>query len=296
MPYRLTHDEAWADALRRVASEQAAAAVAGLRGRTADTWDEAVHDARKRCKKIRAVARLGRDVLGGAFPDINATFRDAARRLSAVRDAQVLVETVEGLADAYGDGAPADALATVRESLADHHLALRRRVVAESTAVDEVVAVLEAADVGSWPLGGADWDGLAEGLARVHRRGRKRMPSVQGSPEAWHDWRKRVKYLWYHLRLLQQAWQPVLGAWAAELDVLSDMTGDEHDLTVLQETLRGEVVTVDAGAAEVVLGLAAQRRHRLREVALPLGARIYAEPTGAFVDRIGAYVAAWRTV
>ncbi len=46
-----------------------------------------------------------------------------------------------------------------------------------------------------------------------------------------HEWRKRVKDLWYHVTLLQDAWRPVMSALADEAHELSDRLGDEHDLT-----------------------------------------------------------------
>ena len=50
-----------------------------------------------------------------------------------------------------------------------------------------------------------------------------------------HEWRKRVKDLWYHCLLLQDAWKPVMSALADEAHELSDRLGDDHDLAVLLE-------------------------------------------------------------
>ncbi len=55
---------------------------------------ETVHEVRKRCKEIRAALRLVRGVLP-TYSAENAHYRDAARRLSDIRDAQALVETFD---------------------------------------------------------------------------------------------------------------------------------------------------------------------------------------------------------
>ena len=54
------------------------------------------------------------------------------------------------------------------------------------------------------------------------------------SAEHMHEWRKRTKDVWHHLQLLEESWQPVIGAVADEAHELSDRLGDEHDLTVLE--------------------------------------------------------------
>ena len=60
---------------------------------------EAIHDARKRLKKARAALRLARLGLSKSeYRRENDTVRDAARPLSKVRDSQVLIDTLDGLA------------------------------------------------------------------------------------------------------------------------------------------------------------------------------------------------------
>src|SRR4051794_31867359 len=62
--------------------------------------DEVVHDARKRLKKARALLRLLREALGPRiYRRENACLRDAGRPLTEVRDAKVLVDTFDELAE-----------------------------------------------------------------------------------------------------------------------------------------------------------------------------------------------------
>src|SRR5688572_14268100 len=72
------------------------AAVHALRARR--LTDEAIHTARKHLKRARANLRLLRDAIGKAsYARENAALRDAARPLSGVRDAKVLLETCDTL-------------------------------------------------------------------------------------------------------------------------------------------------------------------------------------------------------
>ncbi|WP_370327012.1 CHAD domain-containing protein [Euzebya sp.] len=316
MPYELRpHDEDLATALRRVAGEQAHDAIAALRAALAhpvgdvdldgeDVWDEGVHEARKSCKKIRAVARLCRDALGDAYRDVNAEFRDAAATLSDVRDGWTLVETTDrltGLDDDAGSHDLLDAgpLRRLRERLCDRYLTLRQQADEEGR-LQVALEALEAAAsrIEAWPL---DDDlapaALQPSIERVYGRGRRwweaLADTVGEDPHAttheWHQWRKRAKYLWYHVRLLTPVWPAVMEGVADDLDGLCDDLGEDHDLGVLVGLLRtGELV--DPGATEQIVGAAAVQRHALRRDAADVAPRVYAEEPVAYAARVVAYL------
>ena len=60
--------------------------------------DDAVHEARKVCKRIRAALRLLRESVGsGVYRRENSMVRGAAKPLTAVRDAFILRKTLRKL-------------------------------------------------------------------------------------------------------------------------------------------------------------------------------------------------------
>ena len=72
--------------VRRIAVEQIDKAISEIQE---PDVTEAVHNVRKRCKKLRALIRIVRY----AFDDYkaeNASFRDAARSLAVLRDAEIV--------------------------------------------------------------------------------------------------------------------------------------------------------------------------------------------------------------
>ena len=100
MAFQLKPDESVAKGVRRLARAQIDKALDGLTGRDGTDPEEAVHDARKRFKRVRAVIRLARGGLGRKLADREDTrFRDAGRPLSEVRDAGVLVQAFDGLVE-----------------------------------------------------------------------------------------------------------------------------------------------------------------------------------------------------
>ncbi|MDX1648946.1 MAG: CHAD domain-containing protein, partial [Myxococcota bacterium] len=231
----------------------------------------------------------------GTYGGENRALRDAARRLSDLRDAEVLRACVETLV------AERDA-ALEPEAFEPVVAELRRRRDAEAGAADgegrlaEVAAALRDARERSrrWTLEKEGADAVVGGLRRTYRRGHKAMQRAFAKPSAarFHEWRKRSKYGMYHLRLLRDAWRGPLDAWEEAQHALSDVLGDEHDLAVLE----GELSTLPApdDAAEVLRGLVEGRRRALRCRAHGLGMRLYAERPEACARRLAAYVEAWH--
>src|SRR6056297_195459 len=100
MGYVLERDESVEDGVRRIAREQLDDAVDDLENLIDDDPADAVHDVRKRCKKVRGLVRLVRPSLGeDTYRVANDTARDAGRHLSDLRDATALMETFELVVD-----------------------------------------------------------------------------------------------------------------------------------------------------------------------------------------------------
>ena len=95
----------------------------------------------------------------------------------------------------------------------------------------------------------------------------RREPTV----ENLHQWRKRTKDLWYHLRMLKPMAPAIVGGHADEADELSDLLGDDHDLAILRETLRRRRRASLAVDIDAVIELIDHRREQLQAEALLVG-------------------------
>jgi CHAD domain-containing protein len=122
-------------------------------------------------------------------------------------------------------------------------------------------------------------------LTDTYRSGRRAFARAEDEPttEHLHEWRKRVKDLWYQQRLLKRAWPGVMKALAAEAKSLSKLLGSDHDLAVLAAELPDD---------DVLRPLIADRRAELQDEAWTLGRRLYAESPKAFRKRLRRYVRA----
>ncbi len=296
MPYRLSFAEEPAAGLRRCAREQLENAIDQLeRGHVEDPMT-AVHEARKSLKKTRAVLRLARpDLDNQRYRRENRSLRDTARALSGVRDADVMVTTIDGLEQRFAGQVPAKTFAAGRTRLA---AVARSAGDLDGSSVAQVVDDLKAAlgRVEDWPLDEAGWATLRRSAVRSLRRARKAAARAvdDAAPENLHEWRKRVKDHWYHQRLLEEAWPAVMKAQAEEAHALADALGDEHDLTVLAQQLTGSASPLaSAGVDEdELLELIAQRRAELVETATRIGRRLFAEAPKAYGRRLKRYLRA----
>jgi CHAD domain-containing protein len=283
--YRLLDGESLPDGMARVARGRIGHALAQLNN--GDDPDKAVHEARKDMKKLRAVLRLTRPEIGGkVYRRENARFREVALSLSGVRDARAMLDALDALEEA---GLHAATVARVRRELENHKASLARDEQAVKTAVDELESARE--EVAGWPLARDDWGAIEGGLRRIYRQGRRRMRKAESQPstEALHEWRKRVKDLWYQLALLRETWPAVVGPESNEAHALSEKLGDDHDLAMLWH------FAVDGNVASERLRTALDsRRLELQTEAFATGRRLYAERPRTFTARLASYWNAWR--
>ena len=278
--FRLRNGEAVPNGIARIARGRIDHALDELEGRTDSSPEEGVHEARKDMKKLRAVLRLVRGELGDdVYRRENALFRDAARELSGVRDADVMLATLTKLEHEL----PAEATGDLRQAVEAHRI--RTSAGARSQASRQVVEMLTSTRrrIGGWPLDDDGFDVVAGGLERTYRRGRRDFRRALREPttENLHEWRKRVKDLWYHLSILRDMWRPVMEALADEAHTLSERVGDDHDLAVL-------LAWAEENAPDTVEALAepvGRRRMELQAEAFAIGARLYADKPGPFLRR-----------
>jgi CHAD domain-containing protein len=294
--YKLRAGETAEEGVRRVAHGRVDAALEQLRRGARDDVAGAVHEARKDLKKLRSLLRLVRADLGKQrYRAERGRYRDAGRLLAGPRDAEVKLEVLTALRERYPDEVPAtdglqSALEDERERLAGSQATdLRQRL---EQAAETIAA--GGADIDAWELASTDFELFRAGLQRSYDRGRDALRALGGDPsdEAIHEWRKRVKDIWYQLRLLRPVWPAGMKGPIRAADELADLLGEHHDLAVLIDDVSARA---SGGAGDDTLVLLARRRQgELLEAALPLGQRLYAEKPKRFADRLAAYWEAWR--
>ena len=295
----LRHTKAGTTEVQRLLCHHIDQARKALRGHQ-PLSDAAVHGARKQLKKGRADLRLLRKALAPqTYHYENTTLRDVARPLTAVRDARVLMDTLERLVEHGGAQAQALDLDRVRRALREEYGAVRQRVLHEGNTLALLEASLRAARARTqcWPIGRRGWSVLGAGLKRVYRNGREAFAVAQEDPsqEHLHEWRKQVKYLWHQLQVLQPIQLGQVTALADQAHSLANALGDDHDLAVLSDKfLEAPDRFSDRATMQALADLIACCRAHLQEQAMTLGHQLYAAQPRLFADRLRESWRAWH--
>jgi CHAD domain-containing protein len=300
--YRVRKGEDVADGVRRIATGRADSAIDHLRKDVEDEFATAVHEARKDLKKLRSVLRLVRDPLGDeVYRAENDRYREAAQLLSGARDAEVKLETLAALEERFDGRLPRPGLAPLLNGLEGEREALSNPASLsdgdDSSVADAANRIEQGRDaIADWDLDGEGFELIADGLRRSCGRGRNRFQDTKDDPSAEnvHEWRKRVKDLWYHLRIVQDARPNKLKKMGDRAHDLSDLLGDHHDLAVLREDAEGRAGLLRRETIDSLDELIEQRQTELLDDALAVGEELYAEKPKKFAARIEGYWTEWR--
>lgn len=260
------------------------------RQRGTQVYDGAVlaHETRKTIKRMRALASLLRDQLGeDELRRRRQALRVTASRLAGARDAEVRLATLETLSKRYPRRLAVNGIELLRGGL-ERERDEARRTIDYGALLDDLKSLrkelvglqLAVHDLGSL---GPGLEGLYGEARRRYRRTRRKKAS---NALAAHDWRKRVKSLYYALDALGGS--DGARATTRRAERLGDMLGEEHDLWLLETYLEQhpDAAGTDSSARKTVLRLALRRRRRLHKRALRKGERLFKPRPGEFAKRM----------
>ncbi|EUB97010.1 CHAD domain containing protein [Rhizobium sp. CF080] len=284
MAYRLRPAKPFTDEFRSVAESQLSKAIHLLEEQP-DGPHEAVHDARKRFKRVRALYRLVQQDAKEFRARENSRIRDMAQTLSAVRDATALVETVDYLATQATSAEEMAALAFAstalterRDRIASEEHDLPAKMAAAADTCRAAIAALDDLDLDDDP------HKTAKRLARAWKKQREKALGAlagceeHGDAEVYHELRKCGQTYWMHLSLLSEIWPSAMLAKQKQAKALVDLLGHEHDLSVLTGLVNeNPELFGDSDTLALVLGSIITRQQALRYEALEAAHEVFAD-------------------
>jgi CHAD domain-containing protein len=251
--------------------------------------EEAVHEARKSVKKVRAVAAFLEHAGTKPRRKDRKRLKTAARALSKLRDSAAVVETFDRVRHRYPKQLSDHTYSILRRGLAasrdrEHERAQRDGVIGK--AVQRLKAARKSAR--HWPSSSMEVSDVGEIVAVSYRRSRAAMKHARTTKlsATLHNWRKEVKTLWYQLRLIKPLTTGV-APMVAGLKRLEAELGEDHNLVVLAATLRGcrDLRTMRASIRHIGR-LAARMRQPLRRRVFAHARRLYVRTPKAFAHWI----------
>jgi CHAD domain-containing protein len=256
----------------------------------------AVHDVRKDIKKARAVLRLvRRETTRNFYRKGNRRLRAAANCLTAARDARVKLNAFEKLVHHFSRKLSPRPFPKTKRLLKKHRRAAEKQFLRDGS-IGKAKHILQKTkrQFDGFEIKASGWAAIAPGLKKSFARGRKALETVRTgpSPENFHEWRKRVKDLWYQVRMLRPACPKGLRAAADELKMLGELLGDDHDLVLLKEF----VAKADGEMEEAkwLNRLIDSWQKELRSAALKSGERFFPEKPAVFCRQLKSRWKFWR--
>ena len=200
MAYRFKQDESVPESIRRIARKWIPPlAVWHMPGSGA--LDEAVHDGRKRVKKVRALLRLAQSELGDSYGAETRVLRKegrpnssrASRRQLGNRDPQSAPEKYRGQFMPVGGRSHSKEVGGAKETLRRTGEYLGCAPGYSDDPHEGWQTCEELANRGRWLSGSRTSDRRDFRKGQVASLADKKRPD----PENFHNWRKRVKDHWY---------------------------------------------------------------------------------------------------
>ena len=281
--------------VQRVAREELEGALKEVLTVTDQDRSTAVHEARKHLKKIRALLRLLRPATGKAFyKRENAAMRKAAQTMSSIRDAHVRLQTIKKLTTRRSPAA----FARIQTMLAARLRQAIEKLENENSS-KEAASEMEHAlcRLDDWPLKQVTTKSLRSGLTAACKKARRALAFARRDPtdENLHELRKRVKDLWYHLRLFGGNRRPPIAALIKRLRDLGQKLGDDHDFAMLLAARAENPLPKPTDWEKLVTAIAA-RRPRMQRSALRLARKTLNRQPGAFADFVIGRWKTWRSI
>ena len=255
---------------------------------------KSIHETRKSMKRIRAVLRMIRDEIGySSYYRENAFYRDLSRNLSEIRNFEVLSDSIKNLQEDLSNTIPPDVFALLEEELERQRNMAMVGQAGLTQLLKEIAGKIEIARdrIYDFPIRHNDFRAFEGGLFRMYRQGKKYLRDARRnpSPSQLHHLRKRMKYFWYQVEILQPIFPGPMKAYASTLEAIGENLGVYHDLQLLQEFLSESTIIPDARVNEALQEACLAKKSMLLYNIWSMADIAYSEEPAAMVNRLANY-------
>src|ERR1043165_1483506 len=212
MSYQLRRSKTLGANLRRICGKQVESALEVVRGER-EANDTPVHETRKHLKKARAALQLVSDELGRAcFKEQDHRFRDIARLISDVRDAEVRLQTVRQLQEITRRTSQQIFRKTEKLLIAELEHFMAAFAGWQRQAAPQLEKLQQEMEGG--PVEDLDCRQIRCAVHRACKSARDALACTKSEPTAenFHEFRSEAKRLLYQLRILRPTNPLVIGA------------------------------------------------------------------------------------
>jgi CHAD domain-containing protein len=256
--------------------------------------DKNIHEIRKSFKRLRAILRLIKYEIGySAYLRENSFCRDESKLISDIRDFKVFHENLSNLVKDFRGEIDTEVAELLQEKIQNKKNQRLKEIVQGDVfhkIHDDVSEAIERLKLLRFENEGFNL--IRKGLLKTYKKGQQELLLVKLEPsiENYHDLRKRVKYLMYHMQILQPVWTKYFKSTVKMLDKSADQLGLDHDYAELIKFI-GEIdeKQIFPDRKKQFVTWLERLRNELQKPALATLEKIYVESSEHFIDRIEQY-------
>src|SRR5437899_10859322 len=293
MSFQLRRNQILGANLQRMCQKQVDDPMEIVRGEK-EANDTPVHETRKHLKKARAALQMVPDEIGRPrFKKQDHCFRDIARLISEVRDAEVRLQTVRQLQEITRRTSQQTFRKTEELLLAELEHFMAAFADWQKQAAPQLEKLQE--EVEGWPVENLDCKNIRCAAQRAYQAARHAWDCAQTKPTPgnFHEFRSEAKRLLYQLRILRPINPLVIGALIDDLDAVGQIFGRSHDLYFLAERLRRDDGQPPARVKRELVAVIEATEVELQNRGLDLEERLFKERPRDFGHRLGIWLQQW---
>jgi len=291
--YSISYKLSVQDSIQKIANELIKESISECRSKQL-TNDDIIHSVRKKCKRIRGLLRIVRPNIGNLYRNENQFYRDLAHNLSDARDRRVIIETLEKLGSLTKNKSHFDMFQDIIQKKEESN---RLFNISKLVKEFELTIADSLKGIKNWQLEEKKFNSLKGGLGKTYRRGKNAMINTFQNPttENYHEWRKRVKYHYFHLEFLIPVWENIISEHCNEVHRLSEMLGYDHDLCILKELINSDPKLIEnSRARRIISDTIDVEQIDLRIKIKLLGKKVFAEKARQLLKRLEQYWDVWE--
>ncbi|WP_297090836.1 CHAD domain-containing protein [uncultured Draconibacterium sp.] len=250
-----------------------------------------IHELRTNIKKIRGILRLLRHEIGeDSYQLMNSHYKNLAAEVAVLRDDTSQIELLQEIKNRIKDTAVKKDLGII---IAQHDDTRKQAFYlfnqsGNAENLKQMILGLQQM-MHELSLSGNPELFILKSLKHIYRQARSafEITGLLNDEELYHYWRKQVKYLMYHLMLLNKAWPNSIRVFINDLGRLASKLGELHDLNLFHTGIKEKRIYCSAKTQQsYLLRFVYKRRWQLKKHIHSLGEQCFTESSDAFAMRI----------
>jgi CHAD domain-containing protein len=221
-------------------------------------------------------------------------FRDLSRQLSVARDNQVLLQRAKVTHKNMRPG--------IRNARADeliNELELNRekslKELAEGNNIIKTISNelnLSTSRIDSLKIKNEGFNVIEKGIERIYKQAQKYLYEIEKNPdpETIHNFRKRVKYLWYQMILLKPIYSRMLKAYCKSLEKISEEFGLHRDYTLFRQLMENNAYFgLNKKQIDFIRDFTDKEQNKIFTGAIEPSKKFFIESPGTFIMKLKNY-------